>query len=381
MSKELLTFLQENLNGILRDLEDLVQTESPSTEKSAVDNVSRVVTGKFRSLGARVEMLAQAEYGDHVRVEWGEGDQQVLILCHMDTVFGLGETVSRPFRVEEGKAYGPGVYDMKAGIVQTLWALKAMRALGKHPKCRVVLLLNSDEEVGSPTSRPIIEAEAQKSQVAFVLEPSVPPGALKTARKGVGRFEMWVTGKASHAGSNPEAGISAIQEMALQVQRLHALSNPTTGTTVNVGVVRAGTRPNVVAAEAYAEIDLRVTTMAEADRVVKAILDCTPFTQARVKITGGLNRPPMERSPQIAALFTHAKALAADLGFDLLEASTGGGSDGNFTAALGVPTIDGLGAVGNGAHSVDEYLMIDELPRRTALLVRLLETVGAGLRN
>ncbi len=376
MSSELLAFLYANLNGILSDLGDLVQTESPSTEKAAVDHVSRLAAEKFRSVGAKVETLPQSEYGDHVRVEWGEGDQQVLILCHMDTVFGLGEIANRPFRVENGKAYGPGVYDMKAGIAQTLWAMKAMQALGKMPKRRVVVLLNSEEEVGSPTSRPIIEAEARNSQAVFVLEPSVPPGALKTARKGVGRFEMWVTGKASHAGSNPEAGISAIQEMALQIQRLHALSNPTTGTTVNVGVVRAGTRPNVVAAEAYAEIDLRVMTMAEADRVVKAILDCTPFTKAQVKITGGLNRPPMERSPQIAALFTHARTLAAELGFDLSEASTGGGSDGNFTAALGIPTLDGLGAVGNGAHSVDEYLVVDELPKRTALLVRLLETIG-----
>lgn len=359
-------------------LQRLVELESPSSDKGAIDRLIAHLESTVISHGGQAEVIEQTERGNHLLATFGSGTGQILILCHIDTVWDVGELAKRPFRVEDGKAYGPGIFDMKAGTVQALFALDYLLAAGWPLNCQVKILFNSDEEIGSGTSRQLIEQLAKESRAVFVLEPAISPqGALKTGRKGVGRFDIAVEGIASHAGSAPERGASAVLELAKQTVWLHSLNDLALGTTVNVGVVKGGTRPNVMAAAAHGEVDLRVATMAEAERVVTAILARqaeTPGT--KVQITGGLNRPPMERSPQIVALYQLAARLAAELGIEISEGTTGGGSDGNFTAALGVPTLDGLGAVGDGAHAAHEFLYVDKIPERTALLTRLLIEVG-----
>ena len=372
-----LKYMKDHTPDMLDMLKILVEIESPSTDKVATDKISAYLRDQFAALGCQAELLPQTTQGNHVRAEWGSGREQILVLCHMDTVWSVGEVARRPFRIEGDKAYGPGIEDMKAGIIHTYFAIRALKELGLKSSKRIVVLLNTDEEIGSPTSRPIIEAEAKKSAYTLVLEPSVPPtGAIKTYRKGVGMFEITVTGVATHAGAEPEKGRSAIGELAHQIIKLHSMTNLKTGTTVNVGVISGGTRSNVVAAEAHAEVDIRVASMADGDRIVPEILNLKPVLDGTtIKVTGGLNRPPMERTPKIVEMYKKAQALAAELGFDLDEAGTGGGSDGNFTAALGVPTLDGLGAFGEGGHSVNEWISIPHMPERAALLARLLETL------
>lgn len=372
--RELMDYLEDRTDEMVDSLGQMVALESPSDNKAAVDVFGDYVTARFRELGAAVERVPIEERGDHRVVRWGEGEGRILILCHMDTVWPLGTVESRPFRVEEARAYGPGVYDMKGGITIALYALKALGELGHKPAAQVVVLLNSDEEPGSPTSRGLIESLARESDYALVLEPANPPqGTLKTFRKGVGRFSMHIKGKASHAGSSHAEGVSAIEELARQVMDLHSLTDYDAGVTVNVGVVAGGTRSNVVAEEACADIDLRVVTQAQGEEMVERILGLEP-TRAGIELSveGGMNRPPMERSPQIVAMFRRAKALGAELGLELKEGGTGGGSDGNFTAALGVPTLDGLGVVGAGGHAVDEHALVASLHERAALLASLL---------
>lgn len=362
-------------------LGNLVNMDSPSIAKAEVDRLAAHLAQVFAGDGFEITKYPQTQTGDHFRAVWRDDRAaaaagQVLVLCHMDTVFPSGEAARRPFRVEGDRAFGPGVFDMKHGIVQTLYATRALKALGLAPNRQITVFLNSDEEIGSVTSRSHIEEEARKSAAVFVLEPSVPPGNIKTARKGVGRFSVRVKGRAAHAGSNPEQGVSATDELARLILAIHAFNDPSTGTTLNVGAVGGGTRANVVPAEAWAEVDLRAVTLAEADRVVAAILGLKAHNpEAAVEITGGMNRPPMERTPAIVGLYRHAKALSNELGFDIGEASTGGGSDGNFTAALGIPTLDGLGAVGGGAHGLSEFVYLRGLVERTALLARLMQTV------
>ncbi len=367
--------MNEKAPEMLALLKNVIELESPSLDKETTDKLSAFLKAKFAGLGARTEFIPQTDVGDHVRVEWGEGDEQVLVLCHMDTVWAKGEVEKRPFKIEDGKAFGPGAMDMKGGIVQAFLAMKALVDLGIKPSKRIVVLLNTDEEIGSPTSRPIIEEEAKKSRCVFVLEPPVGT-AIKTFRKGVGMFRVKATGRPAHAGADPEKGISAIGEMAHQVLKLHALNNRETGTTVNVGVINGGTRSNVVAAECNIQVDLRVKSAVEAERVVPEIMNLKPVLEgAKLEVTGGMNRPPMERTPKIVEMYQKAKSLAAELGFDLPETGTGGGSDGNFTAALGVPTLDGLGSVGEGGHGPVEFVIAEHMPQRAALLTRLFETI------
>ena len=365
---------------LLETIEALVQYESPSTDKERCDGLVRHLAGVWSELGLKTEIIEEEETGDHLRVIYepeGEAQGQLLVLSHVDTVWPVGTTTERPFRVEGDRAYGPGIFDMKTGAAQTIYALRALLELGQAPAKRIVLLYNTDEEIGSPTSRGLIEEEARQSDAVLVLEPSVPPmGALKTFRKGVGMYNLEITGRPAHAGADPEQGVSAVTELAHQIIHLNSLAAEEQGTTVNVGVVQGGTRSNVIAAAARAEIDVRVTSMEEADRIhqdmmaVKSVLAGTTL-----KMTGGINRPPMLRTERTVALFEQARQLAFEIGFELQEASTGGGSDGNFTAALGVPTIDGLGAVGEGGHAEHEHILIDHLVPRTALLARLLETL------
>ncbi len=358
----------------------LVNIDSPSDSKADTDRYSDFLSKAFATDGLHIITYPQEKVGTHFRATWHEelapANQQILVILHMDTVFPVGEVARRPFRVEGDRAYGPGVCDMKHGHVQTLYAIRALQALGLAPKRQITVVASTDEETGSLTSRGLIEEEAKRSAAVFVMEPSVWPGSIKTSRKGTGRFSVRVKGRAAHAGANPEEGISATDELARLILAMHAYNNPVTGTTVNVGAIGGGTRANVVAAEAWGDVDFRAVTVAEADRVVPAILGLKAHNpEAIVEITGGLNRPPMERTPAIVALYQHARSLANEIGFDMGEASTGGGSDGNFTAALGIPTLDGLGAVGGGSHGVSEFVLLRGLLERTALLARLMQTV------
>jgi glutamate carboxypeptidase len=294
-------------------------------------------------------------------------------MTHIDTVWPLGTIERIPWSIDESVARGPGVYDMKASVAMMLGALDILKELGVTGR-PIVWLINTDEEIGSPGSREYIERHAKESACVLCLEPPVPPDdALKTERKGVGMFTMRVAGKAVHAGADHQNGVSAIEELARQIQWLHSLTNYDEGTTVNVGVISGGTKRNVVAAEAEALIDLRVTTMAEADRIVPMIQNATASVPgARVEVIGQLNRPPMERSPHVLAAFGRAQEIARSIGQEVVEASTGGGSDGNFTAALGVPTIDGLGCPGDGAHAETEHIQVQKLGPRMALIAALL---------
>ena len=371
--EKILGYLKESQDQMVSLLKDLTNIDSPSTSKEHLDRFSETLARVWRDAGAEVTVIAQPRNGNHLRVEWGSGDEQVLVLGHYDTVWDPGETARRPFRVEDGKAYGPGAYDMKAGIVETIFAVKALSALGIKPRVRLVALHNSDEEIGSPTSRPVIEDEARKSKAVLVLEPSALGGGIKTWRKGVGMFEVTIKGRAAHAGADYEKGASAAQEAARQILYLHNLTDLEEGTTVNVGIVHAGTRSNVVAEEASLKVDLRVKTMAAADRVVPKILGLKPVDpRVSLSVKGGLNRPPMERNQKNVGLFQIAKAIGLDMGIELEESGTGGGSDGNFTSALGIPTLDGLGAVGDGGHAQSEYVLLASLPERAAVVAGLL---------
>jgi glutamate carboxypeptidase len=358
-------------------LGSLVRIESPSDDRAALDRFADRLEAVFGDLG-RIERIdpASAQRGRHLRLAMdGTSDAtHAVALCHYDTVWSTGTLERIPFSVDaDGVARGPGCFDMKGGIVVLYFALQALRIRGLRPQRRLQVLFTSDEEIGSPTSRALIEQTARGAEVAYVLESPLPGGTLKTARKGTGDYFVRIAGRAAHAGVEPQKGISATQELAHQIIALHALNDYASGTTVNVGVVRAGTRPNVVAAEAEAQVDVRVQTLAEAARIDAAIRGLQPHLPgATLGVEGGLNRPPMERSAAMAALFAQARQIAASMGVDLQEGSTGGGSDGNFTAAIGVPTLDGLGPEGEGAHAAHEHVLTESFPRRAALLAGLL---------
>jgi len=358
----------------------LVRIESPSDDRAGLDRFAAELEVLFGEFGP-IEALdaGDAQRGRHLRLTLNgtgasDGQAHAVALCHYDTVWSTGTLAQIPFSVDgDGVARGPGCFDMKGGMVVLLYALQALRSRGLSPKRRLRVLFTSDEEIGSPTSRPIIEQTARGAAVAYVLESPLPGGTLKTARKGTGDYFVRIRGRAAHAGVEPQKGISATHELAHQILALHALNDYASGTTVNVGVVHGGTRPNVVAAEAEAHVDVRVQTLAEAERIDAAIrgLGAT-LAGAVLTIDGGLNRPPMERSPAMATLFEHARQIAAGMGVELREGSTGGGSDGNFTAALGVPTLDGLGPEGEGAHAAHEHVDTESFPRRAALVAGLL---------
>ncbi len=372
----ILDYLLARQEMMVHTLEHLVALESPSDERAAVNTVADFLAQAFGDLGAQVERLPQTAFGDHLRVTWGQGDRQVLLLGHMDTVWPMGEIERRPFRVTGDRATGPGVFDMKGGLVIGLYALTALHDLGLRPAHRLVFLLNSDEELGSLTSRPHIEEQARRSDAVLVLEPS-RDGALVIWRKGIGRFELEIQGLASHAGAAYEQGVSAVEELAHQILRLEAMTDLGRGTTVNVGLVQGGSRVNVRPASAWAAIDLRVSSAEEGKRMTQAILGLQPVNpKTTLLVSGGINRPPWEPSPTGQALFARAQQVGARLGMELWAAGTGGGSDGNFTAALGIPTLDGLGVVGNDAHALSEWADLSSLPRRAALLAELLLELG-----
>jgi glutamate carboxypeptidase len=379
MNDEMLSWLQSERDSMLSLLRKLVEHESPSGDKHALDTIGVELAEELEAGGATIHMEHVEDQGNHLLAEipGKDRDASVMILGHMDTVWEVGTLRTMPFRVEQGRVYGPGAFDMKAGLVQLVFALRAMRRSVVQPAANVVVLINSDEEIGSHSSRSLIEERAQRSRAVVVLEPSLPPdGRAKTFRKGVGVFELQIKGRAAHAGLDPRQGASAIEELARQIQVLHRMTDYDRGTTVNVGTVQGGTRVNVVAADARAEVDLRVSTIRDAKEMESRILGLRPSVSGtEVLVTGGVDRPPLERSAGVVGLYEKAKAAAADLGFRLGEGSAGGGSDGNITAALGVPTLDGMGAVGDGAHATDEHVILDEMPRRAALLAHLLTLV------
>jgi len=375
--KQLLSYLQQDLPASLQLLEQMVNMESPSNDKSLVDRFARFAGSQFGSIGGAVDYISCERFGDHLRVRYkGKSSKTILLLGHTDTVFPSGEVAKRPFQIRSGKATGPGVFDMKAGIVILWSALRALRQTGNPFPHSITVLLTSDEEVGSTTSRALLESEASSSRAVLVLEPSLPGGILKTARKGVGRFTVKAIGRAAHAGIDPAKGINAIEEIARQVLVLQGMGNPPLGTSVTVGVIQGGTRSNVVPAEAAVEVDVRVSTNTEAARMTTAIHALQPqLPGARLEVRGAINRPPMERTTDTAQLLDLAKSVGAELGIDIAEGSTGGASDGNFTSALGIPTLDGLGAIGDGAHAVDEYVEIASLPFRAALVAGLIQRI------
>ena len=375
--RELLRFLRTRENAMLATLRRFVESESPSHHKAAVDRMGRLVAAEWRKRGATVRVLKQRERGNHLRVEMPPPKRrsagQILVLGHLDTVYPLGTLKNMPFRLSGGRAFGPGTFDMKAGLVHALFAVDTLRAAGLAPAKRLVFFWNSDEEIGSGSSRKLIEAEAKRSDAVLVLEPSLGPrGALKTERKGVGTAEITVTGRAAHAGIDPAAGINAVHELALQIARLMKMNAPAKGITVQATVISGGSASNVVPAEARAQIDVRCAAMADVARINRQLHALRPILKgARIEVRGGVNRPPLERTAGVQKLFRQAQAIASEVGLALNEASTGGGSDGNFTAALGIPTLDGLGAVGDGAHSPREHIIVKVLPVRAALLAAL----------
>ena len=376
----LVEWLRPREAAIVRLLGKFVRAESPSFDKAAVDRFGRIVAAEWRRRGARVTVVRQRERGDHVRAEWNPPGKrakgQILVLGHLDTVYGLGTLAGMPFRVSRGRAYGPGAFDMKGGLVIALFAVDALAAAGRLPKKRIVFLWTSDEEIGSGTSRAMIEREARRSDAVLVLEPAAGlDGRVKTGRKGVGEIEIVATGRAAHAGLNPEDGINAIEEIALQIARVSRWNQPSRGITVNAGLVEGGTRTNVIPEKARVLVDVRAVRAVDMRALERKFRALRPILRgAKLQIRGGFNRPPMERKNS-AALYAKARGLAKEMGVTLGEAYVGGGSDGNFTAALGVPTLDGLGAVGEGAHSPEENIVLRALPERAALLASLLATI------
>ncbi len=375
----LLDYCQAELPWLIETTAALVAHESPTTDKAVADACGRELASRLEALGGRVQRLPRQTAGDHLLTDFGCGDRQVLLLGHFDTVWPVGELARQPWREHDGRLYGPGVYDMKAGLAIAMLAVRALQDSPEGLPGRVACLFTSDEETGSETSRAVIEDEARRSVAALVLEPALGDGGVKTWRKGCGQYVLRARGVAAHAGVEPEKGASAIHELVGQIPAIRALEDPSRGLTINIGQIGGGSRVNVVAEEAFASIDVRVTAQDDAARVDAALRALRPVDpRVSLHLDGGIDRPPMERSAPVLHLYEQARAVAEAFGRNLGEGGTGGGSDGNFTAAAGVPTLDGLGAVGGGAHALGEYVDVASLPWRAALLAGLLRRIFTG---
>jgi glutamate carboxypeptidase len=381
-AQSILSYLRPRLAGMLDTLREFTVHESPSLEKKPADRCCKLIANEWRKRGVDVEILPQKVRGDLLHISWtpakstsSRGLSQILVLGHYDTVYPSGTLAKMPFRVSAGKAYGPGTFDMKAGIVQALFAVDALLALKIYPGKRVVFLWTSDEEIGSQSSRKLLESEARRSEAVFVLEPSLGrKGLLKTTRKGVGEAQIIVHGRASHAGLAPEQGVNAIHELAGQIARIEKWNDLRRGLSINADIIEGGSRTNVIAEYAKATLDLRAWRLADMCSLEKRLHSLKPIHRgAKLELRGGFDRPPLERKFS-EALFARAKSLASQMEIPLGEAAAGGGSDGNLTAALGIPTLDGLGAVGDGAHSSHEHIVSKTMPERAALLAALLAT-------
>ena len=366
-------FCRAQHDWVLETAESLVAIESPTTDKAAVDRCGAALASRLEAIGGRVTRLPRSDRGDHLLAEFGCGSSQILLLGHFDTVWPVGQLDRMPIARSGGRLHGPGVFDMKAGIAIAMLAARALLETDVKPAHRIVMLWTTDEEVGSGTSRGAIEDEAKRSAAVLVLEPSLPGGAVKTARKGCGSYEIAVRGVAAHAGIEPQKGASAVQELAHQILRINALQDLARGISVNVVQVSGGWRSNVIPDEAHATVDVRVPTAAAAAEIDAAFRALRPVGErTTVEAAGGVDRPPLERTAQVERLYMQARDVARELGTELGEGGTGGGSDGNFTAALGVPTLDGLGAIGDGAHALHEHVEIDSLADRAALVAGLI---------
>jgi glutamate carboxypeptidase len=375
---DVLRWLTDRQPEMIEQVRELVVSESPTHDKPACDALCAYLAERFNALGGRVKIHRQAKAGNHLQVDFAgpRSRKPVLLLGHYDTVYDLGTLKTMPWREKRGHLYGPGVFDMKSGIAQILFALRALCEVKGGLRRPVTVWLVSDEETGSDSSRALTEKLAAKCAAVLVCEPAGPGGALKTARKGVGGFLIRVTGRAAHSGLDFKKGHSAINELAHQIHAVSGLTDLKRGITLNVGVIRGGTRTNVIAGEAVAEVDLRIAHKHDGPRMERKMKSLRPVNrQCKLEIEGGVNRPPLERTKPVGALFQTARKIALELGFSLDEIAVGGGSDGNFTAGVGVPTLDGLGAVGDGAHASHEHVVAAELPRRAALLAGLIEAV------
>jgi len=373
---ERLTWFETRQESLLQNIRELVEIESPSDDKPSADRIAAFLVRKFESLAGRAHIHPAKDFGDNLQIDFPgrEKTKPVLLLGHFDTVYPLGTLASMPCHISDGRMYGPGVLDMKSGIALMFHAIQALQTWHSELPRPVTVFLVSDEEVGSNSSRKITEALARKSAAVLVLEPAAPRGAVKTARKGVGDYTLTVKGVAAHAGLDPGKGHSAILELARQITAVSKFNDLQQGISVNPGVIRGGTRTNVVAAEATAEIDVRIKGAKQAAALERKFRSLKPFDKhCALRLDGGINRMPMERTAGVAALYKKAHAIAELIDWKLEEAAVGGGSDGNFTAALGIPTLDGLGGAGQGAHALHEHILISELPRRALLLAGLIE--------
>ena len=373
---ERLRYFESRKEAMVQTIREFVEVESPSDNKVAGDRMGSILAKKFETLGGRATVHRAEAYADNIQIDFaGKPEvQPVLLLGHFDTVYPLGTLAKMPCHITDGRLCGPGVLDMKSGITLMFYAIEALKAWhGTLPR-PVTVFLVSDEEVGSSSSRKITEELARKSAAVLVLEPAAG-GAVKTARKGVGEYLLKVEGIAAHAGLDPSRGHSAICELARQITAVSKLNDLKQGISVNPGVIRGGTRTNVVAAEAEVEIDVRIKRASQAKHLDRKIRGLKPFDKrCKLSVEGGINRFPMERTAGVAALYKKAQGISKQLDWNLEEAAVGGGSDGNFTAGIGIPTLDGLGGVGEGAHAVHEYIVISELPRRALLLAGMIES-------
>ncbi|MCG5251470.1 M20 family metallopeptidase [Brevibacillus agri] len=370
------SYFREQLPEIVAELRTYVEMESPTHNKQAVDRLGLLIAERFRELGCRIERLPQETYGDQLRIEYGEGDEQILVLGHFDTVKEIGTLAKEPWREEDGRLYGPGTYDMKAGIVFAYFALRAIISHKLPLRKKLVFFWNTDEEIGSVSSEQLIRQEAARSKYTLVLEPAAGDGSLKTSRKGGGEFFLTATGRAAHAGNDHALGVNAIEELAHHVLAIQSFTDYAKGTTLSVGTIKGGSVSNVVPDWATADIDVRVQSRDEAERITRLMNELSPvLAGAELKLAGGIAKPPMERTDGTAKLFSLAQEQARLEGFELTECGVGGTSDGNFAADAGCPTLDGLGPVGDGAHASHEHVVVDAIPGRMAVLLRLLTTL------
>lgn len=375
---QLLDFFQSRLNESLDTLRQLVEMESHSHDKPGIDALAEFLAAEFSSLGAEVEIFPDRARGNALKAHWrtDTGRKPLLLLGHLDTVWPRGTALMRPFRVEGGSAFGPGVFDMKSGILLSLLACRALNEEIVKPGSDVIFLFTADEEIGTETGRPHLTASAPGCGAVLCLEPPLPGGRAKTFRKGVGTWRLRVRGVSAHAGVDHAKGANAIVELSRQLIRVQEMTDYSRGVTVSVGRFQGGTASNVVPDDAEAIVDFRVSAIADGQHLESLVRNLQPVDpRCTLTVEGGLNRPPLERTEAVIALFQKARNLAMELGMDLGEGSTGGGSDGSFTAAMGIPTLDGLGVDGDGAHAADEHICVNDIPPRAALLCRLVETI------
>ncbi|MGZ8836241.1 MAG: M20 family metallopeptidase [Pyrinomonadaceae bacterium] len=369
---------QDNLLAFTRAL---VETESPSGDEAGSRDVVSLLVDQAKTIAAvnSVERIAVPGFGEHVRINaFADGNQErpIVLLGHTDTVHPRGSIKERPWRTDENRVYGPGIFDMKSSCALALELLRGFEATNTRPSRPITLLFMCDEESGSVHGRSVVEAEARKAHAVLVLEPSAGGGRVKTGRKGTGMFTIEVHGRAAHAGLDPEKGVNAVLELARQTVRLHELNDPANGTNVTVTILNGGTASNVVPALATAEVDMRFTSVDLGVAVEGDVLNLKPFdARAQIVVTGGINRPPLERTPKVAELYELARGIAAKLDFELGETSVGGGSDGNFVGALGVAVLDGLGIEGDGAHAAHEHIIVDNIATRGAMLAGLIASL------